>query len=76
MMNNPMSQMMMKLQQARNPFAVAQQMAGGNQGLINALQQLQSKSTPQAKEQFMRNLYKSRNQDITQTANQFGLRLQ
>lgn len=76
MMNNPMMQMMAKLQQAKNPFAIAQQMAGGNQGLINALQQLQGKSTPQEKEMFMRNLYKSRNQDITQTANQFGLRLQ
>jgi hypothetical protein len=76
MMNNPIFQMMAKLQQAKNPFAVAQQMAGGNQGLINALQQLQSKSTPQEKEQFMRNLYQSRNQNITQTANQFGLRIQ
>lgn len=76
MMNHPMMQMMAKLQQAKNPFAMAQQMAGGNQGLINALKQLQSKSTPQEKEQFMRNLYKSRNQDMTQTANQFGLNIQ
>lgn len=76
MMNHPMMQMMAKLQQAKNPFAMAQQMAGGNQGLVNALKQLQSKSTPQEKEQFMRNLYKSRNQDMTQTANQFGLNIQ
>lgn len=74
-MINPMFQMMMKLQQAKNPFALARQMAGGNQGLINALQQLQGKSTPQEKEQFMRNLYSSRNQDINQTANQFGLNI-
>lgn len=76
MMNHPMFQMIAKLQQAKNPFSVAQQMAGGNQGLINALQQLQGKSTPQEKEQYLRNLYKSRNQDINQTANQFGLRIQ
>lgn len=76
MMNNPILQMMARLQQARNPFAMAQQMAGGNQGLLNALQQLQGKSTPQEKEQYLRNLYKSRNQDINQTANQFGLRIQ
>lgn len=72
---NPLFQMMSRLQQAKNPFAMAQQMAGGNQGLINALQQLQRKSTPQEKEQFMRNLYNSRNQDINQIANQFGLRI-
>lgn len=76
MLNNPIIQMMNKLKQAGNPFSMAQQMAGGNQGLINALQQLQSKTTPQEKEQFMRNLYKSRNQDINQTANQFGLKIQ
>ena len=71
---NPLFQIMTKLQQASNPFAMAQQMARGNQGLINALQQLQSKSTPQEKEQYMRNLYNSRNQDISQTA-QFGLNI-
>ena len=76
MLNNPIIQMMNKLKQSGNPFSMAQQMAGGNQGLINALQQLQSKTTPQEKEQFMRNLYKSRNQDISQTANQFGLKIQ
>ena len=76
MMNNPLFQMMMKLQQAKNPFAIAQQMAGGNQGLLNHLQQLQSKNTPQEKEEYIRNLYKSRNQNINQTANQFGLRIQ
>ena len=75
MMNNPIFQMMSKLQQAQNPFAMAQQMAGGNQGLLNALQQLQSKNTPEEREQFTRNLYKSRNQDISQTANQFGLNI-
>lgn len=76
MMNNPLFQLMNRLQQAKNPFALAQQMAGGNQGLLNALQQLQSKATPQEKEQYLRNLYNSRNQDINQTANQFGLRIQ
>lgn len=76
MMNNPIFQMMSKLQQAQNPFALAQQMAGGNQGLLNHLQQLQSKNTPQEKEQYLRNLYKSRNQDINQIANQFGLKIQ
>ena len=75
MMNHPIFQMFNKLQQAKNPFALAQQMAGGNQGLLNALQQLQGKSTPQEREQFLRNLYKSRNQDINQIANQFGLKL-
>ena len=75
MMNNPMVQLLNKLQQARNPFVMAQQMAGNNQGLLNHLQQLQGKSTPQEKEQYIRNLYKSRNQDINQTANQFGLRI-
>lgn len=75
MMNNPIFQMMTKLQQAGNPFAMAQQMARGNQGLLTHLQQLQSKSTPQEKEQYIRNLYQSRNQDINQTANQFGLRI-
>lgn len=75
MMNHPIMQIMTKLQQARNPFAMAQQMAGGNQGLVNALNQLKSKSTPQEKEQFIRNLYKSRNQDISKTANQFGLNI-
>lgn len=74
MMNNPLFQMMTKLQQARNPFAMAQQMAGGNQGLLNALSELQNKS-PQGREQYIRNLYKSRNQDINQTANQFGLKI-
>ncbi len=75
MMNHPIFQIMSKLQQAKNPFAMAQQMAGGNQGLVNALQQLQKKPSPQEKEQFIRNLYKSRNQDISQTASQFGLNL-
>ena len=76
MMNNPIFQMMAKLQQAQNPFALAQKMAGNNQLLLNHLQQLQSKNTPQEKEQYLRNLYKSRNQDINQIANQFGLRIQ
>ena len=76
MMNNPIFQMINRLQQAQNPFAVAQRMAGGNQGLLNHLQQLQNKKTPQEKEQYIRNLYQSRNQDINQTANQFGLRIQ
>lgn len=75
-MNHPMFQMMARLQQARDPFMMAQQMACGNQGLLNALQQLQGKATPQEKEQYLRNLYKSRNQDINQIANQFGLRIQ
>ena len=75
MMNNPMFQMIAKLQQAKNPFIIAQQMAGSNQGLLNHLQQLQNKNTPQEKEEYIRNLYQSRNQDINQTANQFGLRI-
>ena len=75
MMNNPLFQIINRLQQAKNPFAVAQQMAGGNQVLLNHLQQLQSKNTPQEKEQYIRNLYQSRNQDINQIVNQFGLKL-
>lgn len=75
-MRNPVFEMLNRLKQAQNPFGMARQFAGGNQDLLNAIGQLQSKGTPQEKEQFIRNLYQSRNQDINQMASQFGLNIQ
>lgn len=74
MMNNPL-QLIGMLQNANNPMALMQQMLGSNPQFQQVMQIVQGKSPAQL-EQYVRNLAKGQNINISQLANQFGLNIQ
>ena len=73
MLNNPM-QLISMLRQAPNPMFLIQQLFGNHPKYNEVMKMAQGKS-PQEMEQYVRNLYQSQGQDITQTASQFGLKI-
>ena len=73
-MNNPL-QLIGMLQNANNPMALMQQMLGSNPQCQQVMQIVQGKSPAQL-EQYVRNLAKGQNINISQLANQFGLNIQ
>lgn len=73
-MNNPL-QLVGMLQNANNPMALMQQMLGSNPQFQQVMQIVQGKSPAQL-EQYVRNLAKGQNINISQLANQFGLNIQ
>lgn len=73
-MNNPL-QLIGMLQNANNPMALMQQMLGSNPQFQQVMQIVQGKSPAQL-EQYVRNLAKGQNINISQLANQFGLNIQ
>lgn len=73
MLNNPL-QIMNMLKQAPNPMFLIQQLFVNHPKYNEVMKMAQGKS-PQEMEQYVRNLYQSQGQDITQTASQFGLKI-
>ncbi len=74
MLNNPM-QIMGMLRNSNNPMGMIQQMFGANPQYGQVMQIVQGKN-PQQLEQYVRNICKSQNINISQLANQFGLNIQ
>lgn len=73
MLNSPM-QIMTMMQGAHNPMMI-QQIFGRSPQYNQIMQIVQSKN-PQELEQYVRNLFKNQNINITQFASQFGLNIQ
>lgn len=74
MLNSPM-QIMTMMQGAHNPMMMIQQIFGRSPQYNQIMQIVQSKN-PQELEQYVRNLFKNQNINITQFASQFGLNIQ
>lgn len=70
---NPM-QMLNMFKQAQNPFALMSQMCGNNAEMKGIIDVLQNKQ-PQEWEQYAKNMAQSRNIDLKQFLNQFGLNI-
>lgn len=73
MMNNPL-QLIEMLQNTNNPMALMRQILGSNPQFQQVMQIAQGKSPAQL-EQYVRNLAKGQNINISQLANQFGLNI-
>lgn len=73
MLNNPM-QIIGMLQKAKNPMGMLQQMFGNHPQFAQVMQVIKDKNSQQL-EQYARNLAKNQNFDLTQFANQFGLKI-
>lgn len=67
-------QILQMFKNANNPMAVMQQLSNNNPQIQQLMQNLQGK-TPQELEQYARNLAQSKNINLNQLLNQYGLNI-